>query len=176
MVVAIINAEYLIEIIYERGAFTNDDTIRVSAVFTIISLAIVPWSINQVLTRSYYIQQRFWFPVVTGSFITVISSIVLFNAARDAKAYAWIIIISLYIYCATLLLSLKFNSEQVLNKKLVFEFIKILLMIAFVYLICVIVTFTGIVNLIVSLVLTIVIIFVSLSLLNFEYINIAKRR
>ena len=35
MVVAIINAEYLIEIIYERGAFTGDDTIRVSSVFKI---------------------------------------------------------------------------------------------------------------------------------------------
>ena len=88
MVIAITNAEYLIEIIYERGAFTNDDTIRVSAVFIIISLAIVPWSINQVLTRSYYVQQKFWFPVITGSFITMISSVVLFNAARDAKAYA----------------------------------------------------------------------------------------
>jgi len=177
MVVAIINAEYLIGIIYERGAFTDKDTIRVSSVFTIISLAIIPWSINQVLTRSYYVQQRFWFPVVIGSFITLLSSLVLFNTAKDAEAYAWIIIISLYIYCATLLSYLKFNSELVLNKKLVFEFIKISLTISFVYLMCeIIITLTGIVNLIVSLVLTIVIIFVSLSLLNFEYINIAKRR
>ena len=177
MVVAIINAEYLIGIIYERGAFTNEDTIRVSSVFTIISLAIIPWSINQVLTRSYYVQKRFWFPVVIGSFITLLSSIVLFNTAKDAEAYAWIIIISLYIYCATLLSYLKFNSELVLNKKLVFEFIKILLTISFVYLMCeIIITLTGIANLIVSSILTVVIIFVSLSLLNFEYINIAKRR
>ena len=177
MVIAITNAEYLIEIIYERGAFTNDDTIRVSAVFIIISLAIVPWSINQVLTRSYYVQQKFWFPVITGSFITMISSVVLFNAARDAKAYAWIIIISLYIYCATLLLSLRFNSEWVFSKELLFEFIKILFVISFVFLIFeIIITLTGIANLIVSLILTVVIIFVSLSLLNFEYINIAKRR
>ena len=133
MVVAIINAEYLIEIIYERGAFTRDDTIRVSSVFKIISLAIVPWSINQILTRSYYVQQRFWFPVVTGSFITILSSIVLLNAAKDAESYAWIIIISLYVYCLTLLSSLKFSSESVLNKKLFFEFFKILLMVLIVY-------------------------------------------
>ena len=177
MVFAIINAEYLIGIIYERGAFTNEDTVRVSSVFTIISLAIIPWSINQVLTRSYYVQQRFWFPVVIGSFITLLSSLVLFNTAKDAEAYAWIIIISLYIYCATLLLSLRFNSDWVFSKELLFEFIKILFVISFVFLIFeIIITLTGIANLIVSLILTVVIIFVSLSLLNFEYINIAKRR
>ena len=177
MVVAIINAEYLIEIIYERGAFTGDDTIRVSSVFKIISLAIVPWSINQILTRSYYVQQRFWFPVVTGSFITILSSIVLLNAAKDAESYAWIIIISLYIYCLTLLSSLKFSSESVLNKKLFFEFFKILLMVLIVYFVCeIIISLNGLLNLIISLGLTIVVIFVSLSLLNFEYINITKRR
>jgi hypothetical protein len=107
----------------------------------------------------------------------MISSVVLFNAARDAKAYAWIIIISLYIYCATLLISLRFNSEWVFSKELLFEFIKILFVISFVFLIFeIIITLTGIANLIVSLILTVVIIFVSLSLLNFEYINIAKRR
>jgi len=140
-------------------------------------LAIVPWSINQILTRSYYVQQRFWFPVVTGSFITILSSIILLNAAKDAKSYAWIIIISLYVYCLTLLFSLKFNSESVLNKKLLFEFFKILLMVLIVYFVCeIIISLTGLLNLIVSLVLTVVVIFVSLSLLNFEYINITKRR
>ena len=177
MVVAIINAEYLIEIIYERGAFNRDDTIRVSSVFTIISLAIVPWSINQILTRSYYVQQRFWFPVVTGSFITILSSIILLNAAKDAESYAWIIIISLYVYCLTLLSSLKFSSESVLNKKLFFEFFKILLMVLIVYFVSeIIISLTGLLNLIISLGLTIVVIFVSLSLLNFEYINMTKRR
>ena len=177
MVISIINSEYLIEIIYERGAFTNKDTIRVSAVFTIISLAIIPWSINQILTRSYYVQQRFWFPVVTGTFVTILSSVVLLNTAKNAESYALIIIISLYLYCLTLLLSLKFNSESVLNKKLMLEFFKISFMVLVIYLLCeIVISFTGILNLIISLLLTIVVFFVSLSLLNFEYINIAKRR
>jgi len=101
----------------------------------------------------------------------------LLNAAKDAESYAWIIIISLYVYCITLLSSLKFSSESVLNKKLFFEFFKILLMVLIVYFVCeIIISLTGLLNLIISLGLTIVVIFVSLSLLNFEYINITKRR
>ena len=114
MIGAIVNADYLIKIIYERGAFTSTDTARVSGVFVIISLAIIPWSINQILTRSYYVQQKFWFPVVTGSLITLLTSIILFNAASNSQTYAWIIIFSLYIYCIVLLVSIKFNSEKII--------------------------------------------------------------
>ena len=162
---------------YERGAFTSTDTARVSGVFVIISLAIIPWSINQILTRSYYVQQKFWFPVVTGSFITLVTSIILFNAASDSQTYAWIIIFSLYIYCTVLLVSIKFNSEKIFNKNLVVEFSKIILILVLVYFVFgIAVSLSGLLNLIFSILLIPVVIFVSLSLLNFEYINIAKRR
>ena len=177
MVVAIVNSDYLIKIIYERGAFTSSDTARVSGVFVIISLAIIPWSINQFLTRSYYVQQKFWFPVVTGSLITLLTSIILFNAASNAQTYAWIIIFSLYTYCIVLLISIKFNSERIFNKNLVVEFSKITLILALVYFTFgIAVSLSGMLNLIFSTLLIPVVIFVSLSLLNFEYINIAKRR
>ena len=133
MVGAIINADYLIKIIYERGDFTRTDTDRVSSVFVIISLAIIPWSINQILTRSFYVQQKFWFPVITGSFITLLTSIVLFNAVSSSETYAWIIIISLYINCIVLLISIKFNSERIFNKNLVNEFFKISLILGLIY-------------------------------------------
>ena len=177
MVGAIVNADYLIKIVYERGAFTSTDTARVSGVFVIISLAIIPWSINQILTRSYYVQQKFWFPVVTGSFITLLTSIILFNAASSSQTYAWIIIFSLYIYCIVLLVSIKFNSEKIFNKNLVVEFSKIILILVLVYFVFgIAVSLSGILNLIFSILLIPVLIFVSLSLLNFEYINIAKKR
>ena len=150
---------------------------RVSGVFVIISLAIIPWSINQILTRSYYVQQKFWFPVITGSFITLLTSIILFNAASNSQTYAWIIIFSLYIYCIVLLASIKFNSEKIFNKNLVVEFSKITLILVLVYFVFgIAVSLSGILNLIFSLLLIPVVIFVSLNLLNFEYINIAKRR
>ena len=177
MVGAIINADYLIKIIYERGAFTSTDTGRVSSVFVIISLAIIPWSINQILTRSFYVQQKFWFPVITGSFITLLTSLVLFNALSNSETYAWIIVISLYINCIVLLISIKFNSERIFNKNLVNEFFKISFILGLIYYIFgIIISFTGILNLIFSLLLIPAVIFVSLSLLNFKYINIAKRR
>ena len=177
MVGAIVNADYLIKIIYERGAFTSTDTAIVSGVFVIISLAIIPWAINQILTRSYYVQQKFWLPVVTGSFNTILPSIILFNAASNSQTYAWIIIFSLYIYCTVLLVSIKFNSEKIFNKNLVVEFSKIILILVLVYFVFgIAVSLSGILNLIFSILLIPVVIFVSLSLLNFEYINIAKRR
>ena len=177
MVGAIINADYLIKIIYERGAFTSTDTGRVSSVFVIISLAIIPWSINQILTRSFYVQQKFWFPVITGSFITLLTSLVLFNALSNSETYAWIIVISLYINCIVLLISIKFNSERIFNKNLVNEFFKISFILGLIYYIFgIIISFTGILNLIFSLLLIPAVIFVSFSLLNFKYINIAKRR
>ena len=177
MVGAIVNADYLIKIIYERGAFTSADTTRVSGVFVIISLAIIPWSINQILTRSYYVQQKSWVPVIPGSFITLLTSIILFKAASNSQTYAWIIIFSLYIYCIVLLSSIKFNSEKIFNKNLVAEFSKITLILVLIYFVFgIAVSLSGILNLIFSLLLIPVVIFVSLSLLNFEYINIAKRR
>ena len=127
--------------------------------------------------RSYYVQQKFWFPVITGSFITLLTSIILFNAASNSQTYAWIIIFSLYIYCMVLLASIKINSEKIFNKNLIVEFSKITLILVLIYFVFgIAVSLSGILNLIFSLLLIPVLIFVSLNLLNFEYINIAKRR
>ena len=76
-----------------------------------------------------------------------------------------------------LLVSIKFNSEKIFNKNLVIEFSKIILILVLVYFVFrIAVSLSGILNLIFSILLIPVVIFVSLSLLNFEYINIAKRR
>ena len=76
-----------------------------------------------------------------------------------------------------LLSSIKFNSEKIFNKNLVVEFSKIILILFLIYSVFgIAVSLSGILNLIFSLLLIPVVIFVSLSLLNFEYINIAKRR
>ncbi len=76
-----------------------------------------------------------------------------------------------------LLISIKFNSERIFNKNLVLEFFKISLILVLVYFVFgMMISFSGILNLIFSLLLIPLVIFVSLSLLNFEYINIAKRR
>ena len=80
-------------------------------------------------------------------------------------------------YCMVLLASIKFNSEKIFNKNLVVEFSKITLILVLVYFVFgIAVSLSGILNLIFSLLLIPVVIFVSLNLLNFEYINIAKRR
>ena len=67
--------------------------------------------------------------------------------------------------------------NEIFNKNLVVEFSKITLILVLVYFVFgIAVSLSGILNLFFSLLLIPVVIFVSLSLLNFEYINIAKRR
>jgi len=74
-------------------------------------------------------------------------------------------------------MSIKFNSERIFNKNLVLEFFKISLILTLIYFVFgMVISFAGMLNLIFSLLLIPLVIFVSLSLLNFEYINIAKRR
>ena len=57
MVFCLANAESIISIIYERGAFNSTNTLTVASIFSIIVFAILPWSMNQVLTRSYCINR-----------------------------------------------------------------------------------------------------------------------
>ncbi len=49
----------IISIVYERGRFSSSDVIRVSSIMQIVALGVVPCSINQIVNRSYYVQQRY---------------------------------------------------------------------------------------------------------------------
>ena len=61
-------------------------------------------------------QQQFWFPVITGTVITLVSFFILLNIDTDGILYTKIIVASLYVYLSILLLNLKFKNLKFVNK------------------------------------------------------------
>ncbi len=177
MLVGILNSNLIVKVVYERGAFTTVDTNRVATVFSIIVLAVIPWSLNQIVTRSFYVQQKFWFPVLWGSIVTLLTSLVLVSISKSAVNYSSTIVISLFVYFVILIFTLKFNETPVLDSFLIFDLLKMSLVFYITYLVSnKFITEATFLSFGVSLISVSTLIFVSLKLLKFEYINIAKRR
>ena len=177
VIICFFSSEFIIQIIYERGAFTNSDTLQVSRVFQIISLGIIPWSINQILTRSFYVQQQFWFPVITGTVITFVSFFILLNIDTDGILYTKIIVASLYVYLSILLLNLKFKNLRFVNKDFFIDLAKISLLLISTFTLINFFSFESTFLSVSSVSLsTVLILFVSLNLLKFKYIKIGKNK
>lgn len=178
MVFCILNSKFLIELIYERGAFSTQDTLRVSNIFSIIAFAIVPWSINQILTRSFYIQKKFWFPVASGSTITFTSVLFLIlTGSKTAEQYAIVITFSLFLYSLILLYTVKFGETKVFNKSMGMDLYKSSLVLLFIYLLLSqFLTNAGFMGALMSLLIIFLISYASIHLLKFKYINITKRK
>ena len=96
LILFISNSENIITLIYQRVLFTGEDTLRVSKIFLIVSFGLIPWSINQIVTRSYYVQRHYWFPVWVWTSLTLVTVILFkFNSAPTESNYAGLIISSL---------------------------------------------------------------------------------
>ena len=73
LIIFLKNSENIIEIVYQRGLFSSEDTSRVSSIFMVVAFGLIPWSLNQIITRSYYVQKNYWFPVWVDTFITFVT-------------------------------------------------------------------------------------------------------
>ena len=177
VIICFFNSEFIIQMIYERGAFTNSDTLQVSKVFQIISFGIVPWSINQIVTRSFYVQQQFWFPVITGTVITLVSFFILLNIDTDGILYTKIIVASLFVYLSILLLNLKFENLKFVNKDFSKDLAKITLLLVSTFTLFNFFSFeSNFLSVSTVSLSTVLILFVSLNLLKFKYIKIGKNK
>ena len=177
MVFCLANAESIISIIYERGAFNSTNTLTVASIFSIVVFAILPWSMNQVLTRSYYVQKIFWFPVISGTVVSVLTTILLLVIDnRDAQTYALLITLSLFVYSIYLLINLKVKNIKILNPSLVKDVIKSCAILALSFFLSELLVFEStFIQLSTSFVSIVGLTFTFLVLLKFEYINITKR-
>jgi len=116
LILFLVNSDNIISIIYERGLFTNEDTLRVSSIFMVVSFGLIPWSLNQIVTRSYYVQKNYWFPVWVGTSITFLTILLLtFINNPSEENYAVIIISSLWLN--TLVLSIFLFKRKKHKKK-----------------------------------------------------------
>ena len=177
MVFCLANAESIISIIYERGAFNSTNTLTVASIFSIVVFAILPWSMNQVLTRSYYVQKIFWFPVISGTVVSVLTTILLLAIDnRDAQTYALLITLSLFVYSIYLLINLKVKNIKILNLSLVKDVVKSCAVLALSFFLSELLVFEStFIQLSTSFVSIVGLTFTFLVLLKFEYINITKR-
>ena len=125
LIIFLTNSENIIEIIYQRGMFTAEDTNRVSSIFMVVAFGLIPWSLSQVITRSYYVQKNYWFPVWVGTSITFATIFILKVLSNPSgESYSVVIISSLWVNTLVLSLFLKIRNERVIDRFLILDFIK----------------------------------------------------
>ncbi|GMR03072.1 MAG: murein biosynthesis integral membrane protein MurJ [Acidimicrobiia bacterium] len=57
-------------VLFERGAFTADDTVAVAAALFMYAFGIPIWGALQIITRAFYAKREMWTPVIIGTAIT----------------------------------------------------------------------------------------------------------
>ena len=125
LIIFLTNSENIIEIIYQRGMFTAEDTNRVSSIFMVVAFGLIPWSLSQIITRSYYVQKNYWFPVWVGTSITFATIFILKVLSNPSgESYSVVIISSLWVNTLVLSLFLKIRKERLIDRFLILDFIK----------------------------------------------------
>ena len=178
--ILIINSQEIISIVYERGRFSNADVIRVSSIMKIVALGVIPWSVNQIVNRSYYVQKRYWFPVSIGTLGTLVTTFALLisNNANEIN-YSIIIISFLWAYSAFMLCSLKIEGESVLNRNLIYDIFLYLLFSGIIYAVLINLNLdfgNTIFNLITTSIIVIFSFLVSTSIIRMNYVEFKRRK
>ncbi len=180
VLILIINSEEIISIVYERGKFSNADVMRVSSILKIVALGVIPWSLNQIVNRSYYVQKSYWFPVGIGTLATMATTITLFLTNSPSETNYSIIIISfLWAYTAFMLFSLKIAGESVLNRDLIYDIFLCLLFSGIIYLVLVNINLNfqnTIYNLVVTSIIVVISFFVSMNIIRMRYVQFKRRK
>ena len=180
VLILITNSQEIISIIYERGRFSSDDVIRVSSIMSVVALGIIPWSINQIVNRSYYVQKRYWFPVGVGTLGTLATTITLLVSSSASEINYSIIIISfLWAYSTFMLFSLKIEEEPILNGDLIYDIFLSLLFSGIIYtlLINLNLDFGNIFyNLVITSIIVVILFLVSISIIRMKYIEFKRRK
>ena len=66
-------AQPVVEVIYQRGAFSASDTARTAAILRFFAIGIVAWGVQLVSTRAFYAEQNTWLPMVISTAVTLIA-------------------------------------------------------------------------------------------------------
>tara|TARA_B100000902_G_scaffold60194_1_gene67347 strand:- start:1513 stop:2952 length:1440 start_codon:yes stop_codon:yes gene_type:complete len=178
LILFLVNSDNIISIIYERGLFTNEDTLRVSSIFMVVSFGLIPWSLNQIVTRSYYVQKNYWFPVWVGTSITFLTILLLtFINNPSEENYAVIIISSLWLNTLVLSIFLTIKNERIVNSLLITDIIKIFLVGTATYFIIDNVTLysgTPLFEILFDSLLILILIMLSLIVVKIKYVNLKR--
>ena len=180
LIIFLKNSENIIEIIYQRGLFTPEDTNRVSSIFMVVAFGLIPWSLNQIITRSYYVQKNYWFPVWVGTFITFVTIFTLKILSNPSgESYAVVIISSLWVNTLILSFFLKIKNERLIDKSLLLDLLKILVIGFIAYFLSINFEFysgSPILELIFDTLFIFIVILMSLFVVKMNYINLKRNR
>jgi putative peptidoglycan lipid II flippase len=66
-------AREVVVLIYQRGAFTADDTTAVAFVLSLLALAVPAWITQQIAVRAFYARGDTWRPMLLGTAVALIS-------------------------------------------------------------------------------------------------------
>ena len=179
-VILIVNSEEIISLVYERGRFTSSDVKRVSSIMNIVALGVIPWSVNQIITRAYYVQKRFWFPVMVGTTTTIVTaiSLVLKNNPTEIS-YSIIIISFLWAYTAFMLFSLKIKNDSLLDNKLIYDIFcsVVISLLVYSFLNYLSLDFgSNILNLFILSIISVFSFIVSIKVFRMKYVNFERRK
>ena len=180
LIIFLKNSENIIEIVYQRGLFSSEDTSRVSSIFMVVAFGLIPWSLNQIITRSYYVQKNYWFPVWVGTFITFVTIFTLKILSNPSgESYAVIIISSLWVNTLILSFFLKIKNERLIDKSLLLDLLKILVIGFIAYFLSINFEFysgSPILELIFDTLFIFIVILMSLFVVKMNYINLKRNR
>ena len=180
LIIFLKNSENIIEIVYQRGLFSSEDTSRVSSIFMVVAFGLIPWSLNQIITRSYYVQKNYWFPVWVGTFITFVTIFTLKILSNPSgESYAVVIISSLWVISLILSFFLKIKNERLIDKSLLLDLLKILVIGFIAYFLSINFEFysgSPILELIFDTLFIFIVILMSLFVVKMNYINLKRNR
>ena len=180
LIIFLKNSENIIEIVYQRGLFSSEDTSRVSSIFMVVAFGLIPWSLNQIITRSYYVQKNYWFPVWVGTFITFVTIFTLKILSNPSgESYAVVIISSLWVNTLILSFFLKIKNERLIDKSLLLDLLKIVVVGFIAYFLSIIFEFYSgslILELIFDTLFIFIVILMSLFVVKMNYINLKRNR
>jgi putative peptidoglycan lipid II flippase len=108
LVAFVMLAAPLVEVFYQRGAWTAEDTQIVARLLFILSLSIPAWILQQILVRGFYARGDTWRPMVLGTVI-VLAAIPLYRwmaLEHGITGLAWAGVLGMWVnFIATLVMA-----------------------------------------------------------------------
>ena len=160
------------------NAFPLATSRPVSSIFMVVAFGLIPWSLNQIITRSYYVQKNYWFPVWVGTLITFATIFILTTITNPSgENYAMVIISSLWINTLVLSIFLKIRDKRLVDKFQLLDFLKILVVgLTTYFLIVNIEIYAGspLLELIIDTFFILILILMSLLVVKMKYVNLKR--
>ena len=64
-------AHPLVQLVYQRGAFTAADTASVAAILALLCIAVPAWIAQQIIARAFYARADTWRPMLLGTVVAL---------------------------------------------------------------------------------------------------------